>query len=123
MQSHVTSCLEGAHVYLAGHTGLVGSALRRRLSKIPGIRLTFATRQELDLTQYPGVERFLSFHKPGLVILAAGRVGGIGANAAFPTEFIQHNLMIQTNLIHAAWKAGVQRLLNFGSGCMDATLN
>jgi len=73
--------LASSHVYLAGHAGLVGSALHRRLLKIRGLRLTVAPRRELDLTRYAAVERFIRARQPGIVINAAGLVGGIGVNA------------------------------------------
>ena len=105
-------------VYVAGHTGLVGSALARRFSGRAGLRVLTAGRAELDLMDAQAVERFLSAEKPEVVIIAAGRVGGIAANSAKPAEFIRENLLIETSLIHASWKAGVKRLLNFGSACM-----
>ncbi len=105
-------------VYVAGHTGLVGSALGRRLAGRPGLRLVTATRSELDLLNAPAVERFLEMEKPETVVIAAGRVGGIQANSSRPAQFIHENLLIETNLIHGAWKAGVKHLLNFGSACM-----
>lgn len=105
-------------VYVAGHTGLVGSALARRFSVRAGLRLVTAGRAELDLLDAQAVERFLGAEKPEAVIIAAGRVGGIAANASKPAEFIYENLRIETNLIHGSWKTGVKRLLNFGSACM-----
>ncbi|MBI2885467.1 MAG: GDP-L-fucose synthase [Candidatus Omnitrophica bacterium] len=107
--------------YIAGHTGLLGQALLRAWEGRPDLRLVTATRQELDLTDARAVERFLAAARPDTVILAAGRVGGIAANQAQPAQFIHDNLMIEANLIHGAWKAGVARLLNFGSGCMYPT--
>ncbi|MBI2089103.1 MAG: GDP-L-fucose synthase [Deltaproteobacteria bacterium] len=105
-------------VYLAGHTGLVGSALVRRFSRREGIDLVTATRAELDLTDGRAVESFLQRVRPDIVLVAAGRVGGILANSLYPAEFAYQNLMIQANLIHGSWKAGVNRLVNFGSACM-----
>ncbi|MBI2360373.1 MAG: GDP-L-fucose synthase [Deltaproteobacteria bacterium] len=105
-------------VYIAGHTGLVGSALVRRFSRLEGIELVTAARAELDLTDGKAVESFLQKARPDIVIVAAGRVGGILANSLYPAEFVYENLMIQANLIHGSWKAGVGRLLNFGSSCM-----
>jgi nucleoside-diphosphate-sugar epimerase len=77
-----------------------------------------ATRAELDLCDQRAVERWLKRQRPDVVIIAAGHVGGIVANASHPADFIYENLMIETNLIHGAWQAGVKRLLNFGSSCM-----
>ena len=105
-------------VYIAGHTGLVGSALARRFSGRAGIEIITATRVELDLLDAVAVERFLKERKPEAVIIAAGRVGGIAVNSARPAEFIYENLMIEANLIHGSWRAGVGRLLNFGTSCM-----
>lgn len=89
-----------------------------RLSALDGVRLLVAGRSELDLTDSQAVDRFLSKEKPDIVIVAAGKVGGIRANSVYPADFIYQNLMIEANLVHAAWKAGVRRLLNFGSSCM-----
>ncbi len=104
-------------VYIAGHTGLVGSALLRHFTSL-GARVVGVVRGELDLTRQAAVEEFLHRESPDAVIVAAGRVGGIQANASFPAQFIYENVMIEANLIHASWKAGVKRLLNFGSSCM-----
>ncbi|MBI3321252.1 MAG: GDP-L-fucose synthase [Candidatus Omnitrophica bacterium] len=105
-------------VYIAGHTGLVGSALVRRFTGRAGVRVLTATRAEVDLLDGPMVQRFLERARPDVVIIAAGKVGGILANVAVPAEFIYENLIIESSLIHGAWKAGVKRLLNFGSSCM-----
>ena len=105
-------------IYVAGHTGLVGSALVRRFSGREGVRVLTATRADLDLMDACAVQAFLQRARPDVVIIAAGRVGGILVNFTHPAEFIYENLMIEANLIHGAWKAGIQRLLNFGSSCM-----
>jgi GDP-L-fucose synthase len=105
-------------VYVAGHTGLVGSACLRRWTGRPGVELLTATRRELDLTDGPAVRRWMAERRPAVVVMAAGRVGGIRANATAPAEFIYENLMVEANLIDAAWRAGVGRVINFGSGCM-----
>lgn len=105
-------------LYIAGHTGLVGSALVRRFASRRGIELLTATRAELDLTDPLAVRRWLARMRPEVVIAAAGLTGGITANSTKPAEFIYQNLMIEVNLIHGAWDAGVQRLVNFGSSCM-----
>lgn len=105
-------------VYIAGHTGLLGSALMRHFARRAGVELLTATRAELDLTRPEDVEAWFCRSRPDAVILSAGRVGGIHANAAYPAEFIHENLMIETGIIHGAWKAGVKQLLNFGSSCM-----
>ena len=105
-------------VYVAGHTGLVGSALVRRFSRAPGVTLVTMGRAELDVMDRQAVQRFLEAQQPDVVIVAAGRVGGILANARYPATFLYENLMIETSLIHGAWAAGVRRLLHFGSSCM-----
>lgn len=105
-------------VYIAGHRGLVGSALVRRFEGHRGIELITATRAELDLTDRVAVRRFLARTRPETVILAAGLTGGIQANLARPADLIYQNLMIETTVIHGTWEAGVPRLLNFGSSCM-----
>ena len=105
-------------LYLAGHTGLVGSALLRRFEHRPDVTLLTASRAELDLTDSIVVRRYLLQARPDVVILAAGLTGGIQANRTRPADFIYQNLMIEANVIHAAWQAGVARLLNFGSSCM-----
>jgi GDP-L-fucose synthase len=105
-------------LFLAGHTGLVGSALLRRWEGRAGLRVITAPRVRLDLADPAAVESFLLLERPESVVIAAGRVGGIQANASRPAEFIRDNLLIEAGLIHGSWKAGVKRLLNFGSGCM-----
>lgn len=105
-------------IYIAGHTGLVGSALVRRFAKREGVRTVTATRNQLDLTDRAQVDAFLCRERPDAVLIAAGKVGGILANTRAPAEFLYENLMIEANVIHGAWQAGVKRLLNFGSSCM-----
>lgn len=105
-------------LYLAGHTGLVGSALRRRLAGQSRYDVVVATRADVDLLHQAAVEAWLSRVRPDAVLIAAGRVGGILANSRRPAEFVYENLMIEAHLIHGAWSAGVKRVLNFGSSCM-----
>lgn len=112
------SSLKNSKIYIAGHTGLIGSALVRHFSKQGFVQLIVISHSELDLTNQKEVADFVAYHTPDVVVIAAGRVGGIQANAKYPAEFIYQNLMIEANLIHAAWKAGVKRLLNFGSSCV-----
>jgi len=107
-----------ARVYIAGHRGLVGSALVRRLERAGYQNLMLRTHEELDLTDQKAVAEFFSSQCPDYVFLAAARVGGIMANSIYPAEFIQQNLSIQTNVIHEAWKAKVKRLLFLGSSCI-----
>ena len=109
-----------SRIYVAGHRGLVGSALVRRL--LAGGHspqsLVLKTHQELDLTEQAAVRDFFAQEKPEYVLLAAARVGGIHANSTYPAEFIQQNLAIQTNVIHEAWRNNVRRLLFLGSSCI-----
>lgn len=105
-------------IYLAGHRGLVGSALKRRLEALGYRNLLTRTHAELDLTRQDRVEAFFAAEKPDYVFLAAAKVGGIHANNTYPAEFIRDNLSIQTNVIHAAYLNGVQRLLFLGSSCI-----
>ena len=93
-------------IFVAGHTGLVGSALCRRWKGVPGHRVVTAGRDDLDLRDPAAVERFLRSERPEAVVAAAGTVGGIQANLERPAEFIYDNLMIETSLIHGAWRAG-----------------
>jgi nucleoside-diphosphate-sugar epimerase len=109
-------------IYLAGHRDMVGSAILRRLNarRAAGENLTLFTRThaELDLTDQAAVRAFMQSEKPNVVILAAAKVGGIHANNTYPAEFIHDNLMIEANVIDAAYRAGVRRLLNLGSSCI-----
>jgi GDP-L-fucose synthase len=107
-----------ARIYVAGHRGLAGSAILRRL-EVAGYRNVLTrTHAELDLTDYGSVGKFFETEKPEYVFLAAAKVGGIVANETWPAEFIRQNIAIQTNVIHEAWKAGVRRLLFLGSSCI-----
>ncbi len=107
-----------AKIYVAGHAGLVGSAVCRKL-KADGYRNTLARNHaELDLTAQGAVQTFFRTERPEFVFLCAAKVGGIWANWKFPAQFIYQNLAIQTNVIHEAKKSGVKRLLFFGSSCI-----
>lgn len=105
-------------IYIAGHKGLVGSALIRRLEKEGFSNLVLRSHAELDLERQSEVEAFFEKECPEYVFLAAAKVGGIHANSAYPAEFIYKNIAIQTNIIHSAWKTGVKRLLFLGSSCI-----
>lgn len=105
-------------IYVAGHRGLVGSAIVRRLQADGFTNLLLKTHAELDLTDERATQAFFQAEKPDHVFLAAAKVGGIVANNTRPAEFIRDNLAIQTNVIHAAWQAGVKRLLFLGSSCI-----
>ncbi len=109
--------LEGKRVFVAGHRGMVGKALLRRLVHEPVTLLT-AGREELDLTRQAEVEAWFERHRPQVVILAAAKVGGILANASFPVDFLEENLLIEVNTIRAAFRAGVEKLLFLGSSCI-----
>lgn len=107
-----------ARIFVAGHRGLVGSALTRRLKGLGYRNLVLRTHAELDLTNQAAVARFFADERPQFVFLAAARVGGIEANNRYPAQFIRDNLAIQTNVIHSAYEAGVERLLFLGSSCI-----
>ncbi len=107
-----------SRIYVAGHRGLVGSALVRALRRAGYSNVALRTRAELDLTNQAEVEHFFAKDQPGYVFLAAAKVGGILANNTYPAEFISQNLLIQANVIEAAHKVGVNRLLFFGSSCI-----
>jgi len=105
-------------IFVAGHRGLVGSAIRRELERNGCSNLLLKTHAELDLMDRSSVERFFAREQPRYVFLAAAKVGGILANNDFPADFIRDNLEIQTNVIDAASRAGVERLLFLGSSCI-----
>lgn len=107
-----------AKIYVAGHRGMVGSAILRQLSANRSDELIVRTRAELDLTDQAAVRAFMADTQPDIVILAAAKVGGIYANNTYPAEFIYENLMIQANVIHQAFATGVKRLLQLGSSCI-----
>ena len=109
--------LTGKRVWVAGHRGMVGSAIARRLAAEDCEVLTVG-RDRLDLTRQSALESWLAEARPHAVFLAAARVGGILANDSRPAEFIYENLAIETNVIHGAWKAGVEKLLLLGSSCI-----
>ncbi|MAJ23870.1 MAG: GDP-fucose synthetase [Candidatus Pelagibacter sp.] len=110
-------------IFVAGHKGMVGSAIVRQLSKESDINLLLASKSELDLRDYSAVEEFMQQHKPDQVYFAAARVGGIHANNTYPADFIIDNLVIQTNVIQAAYNAGVHKLLFLGSSCIYPQLS
>lgn len=107
-----------APIYIAGHRGLVGSALSRRLQAAGHGKLVTRAHRELDLTDQAAVREFFAQERPEYVLLAAAKVGGILANDTYPAEFVRENLAIQTNVIHEAWRNGVKRLLFLGSSCI-----
>ena len=105
-------------IYVAGHRGMVGSAVVRCLNKKGYRNILGRTREELDLTRQEGVEAFFAEEKPEVVIFAAARVGGIHANSTYPSEFMYENMMAEMNAIHAAYRNGARRLLFLGSSCI-----
>ena len=107
-----------AKIYIAGHRGLVGSAIMRMLQAKGFDNLIVRTHAELDLTRQEDVEKFFEENRPEYVFLAAARVGGILANNTYKAQFIYENVMIAVNVIHAAYKFGVKKLLNLGSSCI-----
>ena len=107
-----------ANIFVAGHRGMVGSAIVRQLEKTEGCFVNTRTRAELDLTDRDAVSRFFSENRFDQVYLAAAKVGGIHANNTYPAEFIYENLMIEANVIHQAYLGGVPKLLFLGSSCI-----
>jgi GDP-L-fucose synthase len=105
-------------IYVAGHRGLIGSAIMRRLASGGYGNIVARSRNELDLTRQAEVEAFFAAEKPAYVFLAAAKVGGIGANSAYPASFIYENLAIALNVIEAARRSGVKKLVNLGSSCI-----
>lgn len=105
-------------IYVAGHRGMVGSAIVRELQKQGQANILMRSRSELELTNQLEVRDFFQAEKPDQVYLAAAKVGGIHANNTYPAEFIYENLMVQTNVIHEAFRAGVRKLLFLGSSCI-----
>ena len=104
--------------FVAGHRGLVGSAICRALHRAGYENLCVRSHAELDLTEQQAVRDFFAAEKPDYVILAAAKVGGIHANATYPAQFIYENLQIQNNVIHSAWQNGVKKFLFLGSSCI-----
>lgn len=113
-----SNSLLNTKIYIAGHEGMVGSALVRRLRRGGYHRLLLPKRSELDLTQQQQVKEFFAHEQPDYVFLAAAKVGGIHANNTYRATFLYDNLMIEANIIHAAWQAGVKKLLFLGSSCI-----
>lgn len=110
--------MKKTRIYVAGHQGMVGSALIRQLQQRPEVELVLRSRQELNLNRQQEVEQFFQTEAIDQVYLAAAKVGGIHANSTYPADFIYENLMIESNIIHSAWQAGIQHLLFLGSSCI-----
>ena len=109
--------IEGKKVWVAGHRGMVGSTLLRKLENL-GCEMLVAGREDVDLTRQESVERWMEKSRPQAVFLAAAKVGGILANDTFPADFLYDNLIIEANIIHAACRTGVDKLLFLGSSCI-----
>jgi GDP-L-fucose synthase len=109
---------KNAKIYIAGHTGMVGSALLQYLKQLGYSNLLYATRQELDLTNYQQVDKFFSINLPEYVFICSAKVGGIYANSAYPVEFLYDNMMIEFNLIKCAYTYRVKKLLFMLSSCV-----
>lgn len=107
-----------AKIYVAGHRGMVGSAIVRELNRQGYQNIVTRTHAELDLTDQKAVEEFFATEKPEYVFLAAAKVGGIGANSAQPADFMWQNMTLEMNVIHSAWKNGVKKLEFLGSSCI-----
>lgn len=110
--------LAGKRIYVAGHRGMVGSAIVRALRARGSADIVTRTHAELDLSDQQAVRAFFAKEKPDHVVLAAAKVGGIHANNTYPAEFIYENLMMESNVVHEAWRAGMKRLLFLGSSCI-----
>jgi GDP-L-fucose synthase len=118
MNKKETAMNKDAKIYVAGHRGLVGSALVRALHAAGYSNIMTATRQQVNLLNQQAVTDYFALERPEYVFLAAAKVGGILANATCPADFIYENLMIEANLIHESWKNGVKKLLFLGSSCI-----
>jgi GDP-L-fucose synthase len=109
---------EGSRIFVAGHRGLVGSAIVRELQRVGCVNLLLRSSAELDLRNQAAVEEFFTTERPEYVFLAAAKVGGIHANNTYPADFLRDNLQIQTNVIDSAWRSGVTKLCFLGSSCI-----
>ena len=110
--------IENAKIYVAGHRGMIGSAIVRKLKSLGYNNIMTCTHDKLDLTNQSQVQNFFEAEKPDQVYLCAAKVGGVHANNTFPADFIYDNLMIESNVIHNAWKVGVKKLMLLGSSCI-----
>lgn len=113
-----TTPTKSSRIFVAGHRGMVGAAVVRRLRAEGFENLLLRTRNDLDLTCQASVDQFFAGHHPDIVVFAAARVGGIQANSSYPAEFLYQNLVMASNAIHASWKHGVKRFLFLGSTCI-----
>ena len=115
---HLIIMNKDSKIYVAGHRGLVGSAIMRQLDAMGCSNILTRTHSELDLVNQSQVQVFFEKEKPEYVFLAAAKVGGIYANNTYPADFIYQNMMMEANVVHEAYKAGIQRLLFLGSSCI-----
>lgn len=113
-----SSMKKSSRIYVAGHRGMVGSAIKKKLEALGYSNIMVRTRNQLDLTDFSKVLRFMKKEKPEYVFIAAAKVGGIIANRDYPADFFYQNMSIELNLIHAAYLAGVRKLLFMGSTCI-----
>ncbi|MGM4921478.1 GDP-L-fucose synthase family protein [Tardiphaga sp. 804_B3_N1_9] len=109
---------KNTRIFVAGHRGMVGSAIVRRLLAAGYADIVTQARSELDLTDSVAVSKFLADTRPGYIFMAAAKVGGIHANDTYRAEFLHQNLMIEANMVHGAWQAGINRMLFLGSSCI-----
>lgn len=114
----VTKRQQKNRIFIAGHNGMVGRSIVNYFKKAKIGKLIFISRKELNLEDYNKVNFFIKFHKPNIIINCAGKVGGIMANYKFPTEFLNENIMIQSNLIKSAFKNKIKHFVNLGSSCI-----
>ena len=110
--------IKNTKIYVAGHRGMIGSAIARKLKSLGYNNILTRSHDELDLKNQSQVQKFFEAEKPDQVYLCAAKVGGVHANNTFPADFIYDNLMIESNVIHNAWKAGAKKLLFLGSSCI-----
>ena len=110
--------IKNTKIYVAGHRGMIGSAIVRKLKSLGYNNILTRSHDELDITNQSQVQKFFAAEKPDQVYLCAAKVGGVHANNTFPAEFIYDNLMIESNVIHNAWKVGVKKLIFLGSSCI-----
>ena len=110
--------IENSKIYVAGHRGMIGSAIVRKLKSLGYNNILTRSHDELDLKNQSQVQKFFEAEKPDQVYLCAAKVGGVHANNTFPADFIYDNLMIESNVIHNAWKVGVKKLILLGSSCI-----
>ena len=110
--------LKNKKIFIAGHKGMVGSALVNFFKKNEIKNLILISKKKLDLLNEKKVHKFIAFHKPDIIINCAGKVGGILANSSFPIEFLHQNIMIQNNLVNGSFRNNIKHFINLGSSCI-----